>query len=67
MTNSNEADAPDPLDFDLPEGVQPGSEADPLFGLIDLDEPPAEVWTEIHFEAEAEAEQEIEDPEAEIG
>jgi hypothetical protein len=65
MTNSNEADAPDPLDFDLPEGVQPGSEADPLFGTA-LDEP-AEYWTEIHFEAEAEAEQEIEDPEAEIG
>jgi hypothetical protein len=45
---------PDPLDFDLPEGVRPGSEADPLSGLIDLHEPPAEVWTEIHFEAEAE-------------
>jgi hypothetical protein len=40
-------------------------EPDSVFG-IDLDEP-VEYWTEIHLEAEPEAEQEIEDPEAEIG
>jgi hypothetical protein len=51
MTNGNEADAE--------------LEPDSIFG-IDLDGP-VEYWTEIHFEAEGDTEQEIEDPGAEIG